>query len=756
MSGLSCSPSPQNGFSMAQEAHNTEKHSRGWGNISLRGNKVSFVSAGHLVREELPSSGQEDQGQEAEMAQVQGPVNGQVAEPEFPVVRAEEDASADSHLPTLNDAPVPLPSAMALEVPEQLLEIKQDQVPDSESESESSSEEEMILFHGRTKQASETMSSTAKPPSHSGGSTPHKPLSPPSSRKACQNRGPGPRKNGLNRILYVSDEEEAMIQDYIANMAVDDDHDANDNDHDGNDNDHDGNDNDHDGNDNDHDGNDDNQDRSASKPCRRTEAFRFYKGAGDENAKVQTKSKFVVKAVSHQVDQASNWDSSDLDDFDELATTDEDIDEIGQVLRHRDRPSGAQYLVTPVTKGTDDAKWILHSKLTSSITATDKIRAYHETVRMRLEAEEDMIISSSDGDDDALDDIIDDIESEDAENAKIIARTGRMTDEQIARTFAKQEELGIGADQLVLFDGQEGEDDEDISDRFKDSSHFVPFSTAPPISSRARGKKNRRQRDDFPSAEAFADALDQDPYGGFDVMDFDRPSVRPKRKGKKNDFALDFNLSDDEFALHIKSQWQKDRDKKAARKQEKMDELVAQLIEAEERSHPAAIKAEIRRFLVDETDTLKLAPMASHIRAGVHRLAKSLKLDSRSVGKEGKGIGRSPVLTKTAQTPHYTIDTVWQVDALMQSRKFFSSHWDKIPKGVKAYGGKRGGGVSDASFRTGDIVGGTAPELGADNKGRAMLEKMGWTSGTGIGADGNKGRLLAVEQVVRRGRSGLG
>jgi len=56
----------------------------------------------------------------------------------------------------------------------------------------------------------------------------------------------------------------------------------------------------------------------------------------------------------------------------------------------------------------------------------------------------------------------------------------------------------------------------------------------------------------------------------------------------------------------------------------------------------------------------------------------------------------------------------------------------------------------------GDIVGASAPEIGAENKGRAMLEKMGWITGTALGASNNKGILQPVVHVVKRSRAGLG
>ena len=191
-----------------------------------------------------------------------------------------------------------------------------------------------------------------------------------------------------------------------------------------------------------------------------------------------------------------------------------------------------------------------------------------------------------------------------------------------------------------------------------------------------------------------------------------------------------------------------------------MEALESLLAEAAERNHPAAIKGEIRRFMIEETEVLKLAPMDAHVRAGVHRLAKSLKLNSKSEGKDGKGAGRYPVLTKTAYTPAYTIHTIWEIDALMESKKFFPRQMAKAfktPKGLKSAGKARGGGgIADASLRNGEVVGGWAPELAADNKGRAMLEKMGWSTGMGIGAVGNKGALEAIRSVVKNNKAGLG
>lgn len=70
---------------------------------------------------------------------------------------------------------------------------------------------------------------------------------------------------------------------------------------------------------------------------------------------------------------------------------------------------------------------------------------------------------------------------------------------------------------------------------------------------------------------------------------------------------------------------------------------------------------------------------------------------------------------------------------------------------------KRSGGVGGAQFgyREGEVVGAAAPELGAENRGRVLLEKMGWSTGTGLGAINNKGILVPVEHVVKMSKRGL-
>jgi R3H domain/G-patch domain len=470
----------------------------------------------------------------------------------------------------------------------------------------------------------------------------------------------------------------------------------------------------------------------------------------------------------------TGWSSDDLRDFDELDTSEDDIGEIGGVFSRRQRASGLQYLVTPAGQSTDFAKWILQEKLTS-IKATELILIFEESHPddgpAQSEEEQDdenqwNDSSSDDSEEEALNDLIRDQESEDNENERILRQTSQMSDAELARLLNKQAELGIGADDIVLFDGA-----------LEQSQDSIPFSTKLHTSNRTRSKQNRRSKGTFPSAEAFANVLDEDPYNGFDVMDFERPSLKQKKKGRKSTNALPFELEEDELAEQLAQSWTNDRAKKAVRKAEREELRQAGLLGPKSRNGRVdlqtkykingmdmdQVKAEIRLFLVDgDREALALAPMSSPQRAQVHMLAKALNLNSHS---QGKGDTRFPILTKTDFSGSYNEDTIGQIDALL-AQKRFRGPWGKKNKvaggGLKSGGKPRrsaggGGGIAaGATYMDGDVVGASAPELGSENRGRAMLEKMGWSSGMGIGKVGNKGSVEVIKHVVKNTKAGLG
>ena len=141
-------------------------------------------------------------------------------------------------------------------------------------------------------------------------------------------------------------------------------------------------------------------------------------------------------------------------------------------------------------------------------------------------------------------------------------------------------------------------------------------------------------------------------------------------------------------------------------------------------------------------------------RKTVHDIAHAFKLNSKSAGG---GKQRFPVLYKTSRTSGYVESTFDTIAARLIRRYLPRMDGGKrLSAGSKRAGRSGGFNSSAVSYRDGDIVGGSAPELGVENKGRILLEKMGWSSGSAIGALHNKGIMQPVSHIVKTTRAGLG
>ncbi|KAI5306555.1 hypothetical protein KEM56_000287 [Ascosphaera pollenicola] len=486
-------------------------------------------------------------------------------------------------------------------------------------------------------------------------------------------------------------------------------------------------------------------------------AFKDQKGAASESEAESDILRDYIENLDREGMYKSEDDSSDaevnviegegdvgIDDFVDISTSDEMPNEVGAIFSIRARKSGTQYLVTGVGETIAEARWTSKERLLScgAQPLLDKFLR-------------DAALSSSDDDDDnddddnnndsesdeEQDDEFLDIDDEAAKDRNPDDFMEQLSDEHIARALAKQEELYLDED-VMIFDGTE---DIDFTYRKKDASRVQEGRTS-------KQKKNRF--DSFPSAAAFVDVLDEDPYGAFDIMDFDAPSLREKNKGKRQP---DFDLSDDDLAWQMEMSWENDRKKKAARKRER-EELRSQGLLGSKNGKPDMnakystgmtiddVKKELRLFIASSSSTLSLPPMAKKERKIVHEMAHMLNLKSLS---RGNGKSRFPTLTKTSRTPHVRAS---EMDNFFSSSKVLR----RLDRPRLDRSSRSAGGTKAATYEHGDVVGARAPEIGVGNKGRAMLEKMGWSSGTALGAMNNKGILEPVAHIVRKGKAGLG
>jgi hypothetical protein len=357
-------------------------------------------------------------------------------------------------------------------------------------------------------------------------------------------------------------------------------------------------------------------------------------------------------------------------------------------------------------------------------------------------------------------------------------RRERMTDEQIARMFAKQQEFGYHGDDLVFEDGQYMSQSEiegvgDVEGARAGLANISNFSHG-----RARNKNGMRRggqqkiTDMFPDASALADSVDQFGNEGFDIMDMDRPSLRPTKRGRKGNLPPEVEaLSDDELRESLRDQWSTDRRKKSLKKAEREELRMQGLLSASGKKGKAdlsvkyaggitmqQVHAELRTFLLDNGQQSRpFPPMGKTDRKALHDIANVLNLKSKSVGM---GNDRFPTLYKTQHTP-YTPEMVDRAidlsvkGALARDSRMGRKLAKKNAKTMNKGKGGMGGGTAGASVRHGEVVGAGAAELGKENFGHRLMEKMGWSKGMALGKDG-EGRLTPVEQTMRVGKAGLG
>ncbi|KAL2114974.1 hypothetical protein VTJ04DRAFT_10637 [Mycothermus thermophilus] len=314
---------------------------------------------------------------------------------------------------------------------------------------------------------------------------------------------------------------------------------------------------------------------------------------------------------------------------------------------------------------------------------------------------------------------------------------GDMDEDIISQLITKHEALEIGDNDLFSFM----------------TSH-----------TKLKTKTNYRQR---PSASQVADALDSLDLGDWDQM---AAAQSRKRKGKKQ--PPKFNVDDPEIEAALRIAWQKDRERKKERKLERealrAEGLLGKNANPDSLSvkYPTGMKledmkAELCSFLLGDVDRLEFPPLDKHARKILHELASKFEIKSQSIGS---GDQRRPVLHRTKRTIRFSDLQCKEVSIHVDKaatriyRKYF--HRTDLKGGGEGKNSpKPAGGRSSYKAltpREGEIVGASVPELGADNKGRAMLEKMGWTKGMALGAADNKGILVPVVQVVKRSKAGLG
>ena len=133
-----------------------------------------------------------------------------------------------------------------------------------------------------------------------------------------------------------------------------------------------------------------------------------------------------------------------------------------------------------------------------------------------------------------------DAEGDDSVNGDDEDMDADLGDEALARLFAKQEELGMDSDDLLLF-----------------ASSFAQTG-----SRKAQGKRPAKATGGPASAAQVADAFDN-----LDLADWSHLTGQTRKRRNKQ--PPDFNVSDSEIEAALKSAWGRDRERKKGRKLER-------------------------------------------------------------------------------------------------------------------------------------------------------------------------------------------
>ena len=322
----------------------------------------------------------------------------------------------------------------------------------------------------------------------------------------------------------------------------------------------------------------------------------------DWQGEVELRAREYVERAS--ITDYEEWDSAE-ESFNELSQWNEGLKGIDLVLSKRERPSGVQYLVVGPGCSVDDARWFPISSLNVQ-GAEASIQKFENNAQLdhRLNGS-DASNASVTRDEQVARDLQEGFNDEEDRKDLEERRKPRMTDEQVAILLAKQDELGLGSDTLMLYDG--GDIRTDSRDELQIDGLWGEAMTHGVAS---RSERTKRSRLNVLSATAFEDVLDDDLENGFDVMDRKRPSLRERPKGRRGKLSL--GLSDSELEHSIRTAWEKDRTKKRMRKQER-EELRAQGLlgkkseaglkaKCSEGISMTQVKKEIREFLLSSME----------------------------------------------------------------------------------------------------------------------------------------------------------
>ena len=247
-------------------------------------------------------------------------------------------------------------------------------------------------------------------------------------------------------------------------------------------------------------------------------------------------------------------------------------------------------------------------------------------------------------------------------------------------------------------------------------------------------------------------------------QEFETHALQTIGKGKKKRFLVNEDMQlDGETILTLQDKLQRRTLQKAKKKRTKEDFISEENKNSKDLFkkypfglHVQNIKDEFELFLSYSSDSLSFPPLDPHGNKTVTKFANHYNMKTK---KSGRGNKQHIIIQKTKKTrwgtPNYNL-----ISQLLKQRPIFMRTDVSRISETQVSGRviRERFNITKAKFhvKEGEIVGEDAPEIGKDNIGRRLLEKLGWSSGEGLGAHGNKGISEPVLAVVKKNKTGLG
>ncbi|ANZ77193.1 BA75_04076T0 [Komagataella pastoris] len=230
---------------------------------------------------------------------------------------------------------------------------------------------------------------------------------------------------------------------------------------------------------------------------------------------------------------------------------------------------------------------------------------------------------------------------------------------------------------------------------------------------------------------------------GFETDMFTQ-TIEFRGKGKNRRPILD-HIHDEDLKLELLEQFGLQNSKPARQKGKKAEGLCEKYPHL---LHINEIKEEFEQFYHDSSmTTLRFPPLDPHGIRTLLKLADHYQMKGR---KFLKGKRQHVTVIKTKRT-HYLSPEYDMIGRLLRQRRVFN----RIDVSKKDFSkDKLIKGASKSHVKEGEIVGSRAPEIGQDNIGRRMLERLGWSKGEGLGLD-SRGVTEPVLAKIKKSRLGL-